>query len=60
MAVLGEKLGGRPADHSAGLGVLSGVLFLESSRVCPMLLMACERLPLTWIAIGSIHGAYVD
>jgi hypothetical protein len=60
MAVLGEKLGGRPADHSAGLGVLSGVLFLESSRVCPMLLMACEWLPLTWIAIGSIRGAYVD
>jgi hypothetical protein len=46
-AVLGEKLGGRPADHSAGLGVISGALFLRSSRVHPTLLMACERLPHT-------------
>jgi hypothetical protein len=47
MAVLGEKLGGGPADHSVGLGVVSGALFLESSRVRPMLLMAYERLRCT-------------
>jgi hypothetical protein len=45
MAVLGEKLGGGPADHSAGLGVVSGALFLRSSRVRPTLMMAYERLP---------------
>jgi hypothetical protein len=50
MAVLGEKLGGRPADHSAGLGVVSGALFLGSSRVRPTLLVACERLPRTGTA----------
>jgi hypothetical protein len=44
MTVLGEKLGGGPADHSAGLGVVSGALFLESSRVRPTLLVACKRL----------------
>jgi hypothetical protein len=48
MAVLGEKLGGRPADHSAGLEVVSGDFFLGSSRVRPMLLLACKRLPHTW------------
>jgi hypothetical protein len=48
MAVLGEKLDGKPADHSAGLGVMSGVLFLRSSRVRPTLMMTCERLPRTW------------
>jgi hypothetical protein len=42
--VLGEKLGGGPVDHSAGLGVVLGALFLRSSRVRPMLLMVCERL----------------
>jgi hypothetical protein len=47
MAVLGEKLGDGPADHSAGLGVVSGALFLRSSRVRPTLLVACERLPCT-------------
>jgi hypothetical protein len=51
MAVLGEKLGGGPADHSAGLGVVSGALFLRSSRVRPTLLVACERLPRT----GTAH-----
>jgi hypothetical protein len=51
MDVLGEKLGGGPADHSAGLGVVSGALFPESSRVRPMLLVACERLPRT----GTVH-----
>jgi hypothetical protein len=50
MTVLGEKLGGRPANHSAGLGVVSGALFLGSSRVCPTLLVACERLPRMGIA----------
>jgi hypothetical protein len=44
MAVLGEKLGDEPANHSAGLEVVSGALFLRSSSVCPMLLVACERL----------------
>jgi hypothetical protein len=47
MVVLGEKLGGGPADHPAGLGVVMGALFLESSRVRPTLLMDCERLPRT-------------
>jgi hypothetical protein len=50
MVVLGEKLGGELMDHSARLGVVSGAHFLGSSRVHPMLLMACERLPCTWIA----------
>jgi hypothetical protein len=48
MAMLGEKLGGGSVDHSVGLGVVLGALFFGSSRVCPMLLMACERLPRTW------------
>jgi hypothetical protein len=55
--VLEEKLGGRPVDHLAGLGVVSGVLFLGSSRVRPTLLMAYERLG---PPAGSIHWAYVD
>jgi hypothetical protein len=50
MAVLEEKLGGGPADHSIGLGVVSGALFLGSSRVRPTLLVACERLSRTWTA----------
>jgi hypothetical protein len=46
MVVLQEKLGGGPADWSASvLGIVSGALFLGSSRVRPMLLMASERLP---------------
>jgi hypothetical protein len=45
MVVLGETLGGGPTAHSAGLGVVSGALFLGSSRVCPTLMMAYERLP---------------
>jgi hypothetical protein len=60
MAVSGEKLGGGPADHSARLGFVSGALFLRSSRVRPMLMMACERLPHTWTACKKctwgIHG----
>jgi hypothetical protein len=50
MAVLGDKLGGGPVDHSAGLRVMSGAPFLWSSRVCPTLMMACERLPCTCTA----------
>jgi hypothetical protein len=51
MVVLGEKLGGEPMDRSASmLGIVSGALFLASSRVHPMLLMASERLPRTWTA----------
>jgi hypothetical protein len=50
MAVLGENLGGGPADHSAGLGVVSGALFLRSSRARPTLLVACEGLPQTGTA----------
>jgi hypothetical protein len=50
MAVLGEKLGGRPAGHLAELGVMSRALFLGSSRVHPTLLMAAEMLPRTWTA----------
>jgi hypothetical protein len=50
MAVLGEKLGDEPTDHSAGLGVVSEALFLRCSRVRPMLLMAYERLLRTWTA----------
>jgi hypothetical protein len=51
MAVLGKKLCGGPVDHSARLGVVSEALFLESSRVRPMLLVACEMLPRT----GTTH-----
>jgi hypothetical protein len=68
MAVLGEKLGGGPADHSAGLGVMSGALFLGSNRVHPTLLLAYERLPCTGTAhrkrTSGVHGlaweAYVS
>jgi hypothetical protein len=49
MVVLREKLGGRPTDRSADvLGIVSGALFLRSSRVHPTLLMASERLPRMW------------
>jgi hypothetical protein len=51
MAVLGDKLGGGPVDHSAGLEVVSGALFLRSSRVRPTLLVACKMLPCT----GTAH-----
>jgi hypothetical protein len=50
MAMLGEKLGGGPVDHSAGLRVVSRSIFLGSSRVRPTLMMACERFPRTWTA----------
>jgi hypothetical protein len=60
MAMLGEKLSGGPTDHSARLRVVSGALFLESSRVCPMLLMTYKRLPRMGTAAGSIRRAYED
>jgi hypothetical protein len=72
MTMLEEKLGGGPADHLVALGVVSGALFLQSSRVRPTLLMAYERLPPTWTArrkhtrgvrglpAGSVRGAYMD
>jgi hypothetical protein len=48
MAMLGEKLGGRPTDLSANvLRIVSGALFLGSSRVYPTLLGQCQRLPRT-------------
>jgi hypothetical protein len=50
MAMLEEKLGGGPVDHSARLGVVSGAIFLRSSRVHSTLLIACERLPRMWTA----------
>jgi hypothetical protein len=50
MAVLEEKLGGGPTDHSVGLEVVSRALFLMSNRVHPMLLTAYERLPCMWTA----------
>jgi hypothetical protein len=54
MAVTGEKLGGGPADRSVGaLGIVSGALFLRSSRVCPTLLGLLERLPHMGTASGK-------
>jgi hypothetical protein len=51
MVVLGEKLGGGPADWSVGvLGIVLRALLLKSSKVRPTLLMASERLPHTWTA----------
>jgi hypothetical protein len=38
----------RPTDRSAdGLGIETGDLFLESSRICPTLSSPRERLPRT-------------
>jgi hypothetical protein len=51
MVILGEKLGGGPADWSADvLRIVSGALFLGSSRVRPTMLIASERLARTWTA----------
>jgi hypothetical protein len=51
MVTLGEKLGSGPTDQSADmLGIMSAALFLRSSRVRPMMLIASERLPHTWTA----------
>jgi hypothetical protein len=33
MAMFGEKLGGGPTKHLAGVGFVLGALFLESSRL---------------------------
>jgi hypothetical protein len=60
MAVLGEKLGDGHVDHSSKLGIVSGALFLRSSRVHPTFLMAFERLTHTGTAVGSVRGIYVD
>jgi hypothetical protein len=50
--MLGEKLGGGHANRSADvLGIMSRVLFLGSSRICPTLLSQRERLPCT----GTAH-----
>jgi hypothetical protein len=48
MVVLGEKLDGGPTDRSDGvLGIVSGVIFLWTSRVCRTLLGQHERFPHT-------------
>jgi hypothetical protein len=47
MAVLEEKLGGGSMDHSAGLVIVLGAIFLGRCRVQLTLLVACERLPRT-------------
>jgi hypothetical protein len=48
MVVLGEKLGGGPADRSADmLRIVLTALFLESSKVRSTLLGQRERLPCT-------------
>jgi allophanate hydrolase subunit 1 len=59
--VLGEKLGGEPIDRSASvLGIMSGALFLGSSRIRLTLLGQRERLPHTETPAGSVRVAYVD
>jgi hypothetical protein len=69
MVVRGEKLGGGPTDQSSSmLGIVSGFLFLESSRVHPTLLGQCKRLPHTETAhrkhtsgiCGLAQEAYVS
>jgi hypothetical protein len=69
MIVLGEELGGRPAEQLAGvLGIVSGTLFLGSSMVHSTLLMASERLPSmgttrrkrTSVVCGLVQKAYVS
>jgi hypothetical protein len=69
MFILGETLGGGLVDRSTGMmRIVSGALFLGSSRVRPTLLMASERLPRTWAAhrkracgiCGLTREAYVS
>jgi hypothetical protein len=69
MVVLGEKLGGGPADRSAGvLGIVLGAFFLRSNWVRPTLLIASKRLPRTGTvcrkSMNGVHGlareAYVS
>jgi hypothetical protein len=61
MTVRGEKLGGEPMDQSVGeLEIVSGAIFLWSSKVHPTLLGQHERLPNMQAAQGkracSIRG----
>jgi hypothetical protein len=56
MAMLGEKLGVRPVDHSVRLRVVSGALFLWSTRVRPTLLKVCKRLP----HMGTAHRKHTS
>jgi hypothetical protein len=60
MAVLGEKLGGGPVDHSAGLRVVSGALFsgaVGSVQRCWWLVKCCHvRGP----PAGSVRLAHMD
>jgi hypothetical protein len=61
MVLLGEKLDGGPVDRSAGmLGIVSGSLFLGSSRVHPTLLMVSKRLPRTGLLSHSILKPKAD
>jgi hypothetical protein len=54
--VLGEKLGGGPADRSAGvLKIVSEALFLRSSRVYPILLGQRERFHIRELPIRSVR-----
>jgi hypothetical protein len=55
--VLGEKLGGGPTDGSTGvLRIMSGALFVGSSRVRPTLLGQPERLP----RMGTTHMKHMS
>jgi hypothetical protein len=56
MAMLREKLGGGLVDHSAGLGVVSGALFLGSYRVRPTLKVYAGH---TWTGVGSVRAVLV-
>jgi hypothetical protein len=48
---LRREAGYGPMDRSAEvLWIVSGVLFLRSSGICPNLLASRERLPRTWTA----------
>jgi hypothetical protein len=69
MTVRGDKLGARPTDRSADvLRIVSGALFLRSSRVHPTLLGHYKMLPRMGTArrkrISGIRGlvrkAYVS
>jgi hypothetical protein len=60
MAMLGEKLGDGPADHSAGMEIVSGALFsgaVGSVQRCWWPVKGCHvRGP----PVGSVRCAYVD
>jgi hypothetical protein len=54
---LGEKLGGGPKDGSADvMRIVSGALFLGSSRVHRIPLGQCERLPCKGTFLGKCTG----